>query len=113
MTLPITRRDFLQATAAAPLAVQPRAIDSPALYDGEIVDTHLHLWDLKVLRLPWVASATGRAKDVLAHDHLLSDYAEATRGLKVTRAVYMEVDVAESDQVKEAEYVTRLCEEGR
>jgi L-fuconolactonase len=83
------------------------------LYDGEIVDTHLHLWDLKILRLPWVASATGRARDVLAHDHLLSDYAEATRDLKVTRAVYMEVDVAESDQIKEAEYVTGICEEGR
>jgi L-fuconolactonase len=113
MTRPITRRGFLQATAAAPLAAQAGAADSPAPYDGEIVDTHLHLWDLKVLRLPWVASATGHAKDVLAHDHGLADYAEATRGLKVTRAVYMEVDVAESDQVKEAEYVTKICEEGR
>jgi L-fuconolactonase len=113
MTRPITRRHFLQATAAAPLAARAGAAESPAPYDGEIVDTHLHLWDLKVLRLPWVASATGHAKDVLAHDHLLADYAEATRGLKVTRAVYMEVDVAESDQVKEAEYVTKICEDGR
>ncbi len=85
----------------------------PPLYDGEIVDAHLHLWDLKVVRLPWVESATGRTKEVLAHDHRLSDFAEATRGLNVTRAVYMEVDVAESDEVKEAEYVTRLCAEGR
>jgi L-fuconolactonase len=113
MMQPITRRGFLQATAAAPLAAKASAADAPPLYDGEIVDTHLHLWDLKLLRLPWVASATGQGKDVLAHDHLLSDYAEATRGLKVTRAVYMEVDVAESDEVKEAEYVTRLCAEGK
>lgn len=85
----------------------------PSPYSDEIVDTHLHLWDLSVLRLPWVASATGKARAVLAHDHLLSDYARATEGLKVTRAVYMEVDVAEEDEVKEAEYVTRICAEGR
>ncbi len=89
------------------------ASEATGLYSGEIVDTHLHLWDLKVLTLPWVASATGKAKDVLAHDHLLSDYAKATEGLKVTRAVYMEVDVAEEDEVKEAEYVSRICAEGK
>ena len=33
--------------------------------------------------------------------------------MKVTRAVYMEVDVAESDEVKEADYVTRLCLAGK
>lgn len=94
-------------------ATQPRGAEAAPPYDGEIVDTHLHLWDLERLRLPWVASATGHAKEVLAHDHLLSDFAEATQGLKVTRAVYMEVDVAEEDQVKEAEYVSGLCAEGK
>ena len=118
MKPPISRRTFLEAANAslvAGLASQPiealSAETSP--YSGEIVDTHLHLWDLEILRLPWVASATGKAKDVLAHDHLLADYAKATEGLKVTRAVYMEVDVAETDEVKEAEYVTRICAEGR
>ena len=87
--------------------------EPPPLYDGEIVDTHLHLWDLNVIRPPWIEAATGRAREVLARDYRLADFAEAARGLKVTRAVYMEVDVAESDEVKEAEYVSRLCAEGR
>jgi predicted TIM-barrel fold metal-dependent hydrolase len=82
------------------------------MYEGEIVDTHVHLWDLKSLNLPWVASASGKAKEVLAHDHLLSDYAKASEGLKITRGVYMEVDVAESDQLKEAEFVSKVCEQG-
>jgi len=115
MRTPISRRGILQAAALAAMATHAKrapAADS-SLYDGEIVDTHLHLWDLKALRLPWVASATGRAKEILGHDHLLADYAEAARGLKVTRAVYMEVDVAESDEIREAEDITRLCAEGR
>jgi len=82
-------------------------------YDGEIVDTHLHLWDLKLIQPPWIGTSTGHAKEVLARDHKLADFAEAAKGLKVTRAVYMEVDVAESDEIKEAEYVTRLCSVGK
>ncbi len=116
MTESASRRHFLRTTASITLAGTAKdalGADPAPLYDGEIVDTHLHLWDLKVLRLPWVESARGRAGEVLAHDHRLADFAEAARGLNVTRAVYMEVDVAESDQIKEAEYVSRLCAEGR
>jgi L-fuconolactonase len=115
MRPPITRRDFFRAAGAASLAAASTdaiGADSPPLYDGEIVDTHLHLWDLRALRLPWVASATGRAREVLARDFGLADYAEATRGLRVSRAVYMEVDVAEADQVKEAESVAARCAAG-
>jgi L-fuconolactonase len=109
----LSRRSFLKAAgAAAGAATAAEAVGAP-LYDDEIDDTHLHLWDLKALRLPWVESAKGHAKDVLAHDHLLPDFAEASRGLNVARAVYMEVDVAEPDEVKEAESVTRLCAGGR
>lgn len=110
-----SRRDFLKTAAGAALlpAAQASAADTTGLYAGPIVDTHEHLWNLKELRLPWVASLTGKPKEILGRDYLPSDYAEATRGLNVTRAVYMEVDVAEADQVKEAEYVTKLCTEGK
>ena len=114
MNDPITRRDFLEGTALALGAAAPAlaSADEPPLYSGEIVDPHLHLWDLKALRLPWVAAATGRAKDVLGSDHLLSDYARESEGLRIARAVYMEVDVLEADQVKEAETITALCARG-
>ena len=108
-----SRRGFLLAAGATACAATAMGAPGMPTYDGEIVDTHLHLWDLKALRLPWVEAATGHARDVLAHDHSLADFAEATKGLNVTRAVYMEVDVAEADQVKEAELVSRLCAEGR
>ncbi len=115
MTESMSRRSFLAASGALAIGFhrnQAAFGEVFTMYSGEIVDTHLHLWDLKKLNLPWVASATGKVKDVLAHDHLLSDYAKASEGLKITRAVYMEVDVAEADEVKEAEYVSKLCAEG-
>ena len=55
-----------------------------------IVDTHQHLWDLKKFELPWL----GSVPKVLDRSYLPADYAKATEGLNVVRAVYMEVDVA-------------------
>ena len=111
----ISRRDACKAVIAATTALANTAhgADMPPLYPGDIIDTHLHLWDLDRLRPPWIATSTGRAKEVLAHDHLLSDYATASRGLKIKQAVYMEVDVAEDDEVKEAKYVTELINEAK
>ena len=54
----------------------------------------------------------GKPKEILGRDYLVSDYAEAAKGLNVTKSVYMEVDVAEADQVKEAEFVTKVCADG-
>ncbi len=115
MNGPITRRDFLEGSALALGAAGPAlasGADEPPLYGGEIVDTHLHLWDLQSLRLPWIAAATGRAKEVLGGDHLLTDYAREAQGLRISRAVYMEVDVLEADQLKEAEAISALCAKG-
>jgi predicted TIM-barrel fold metal-dependent hydrolase len=115
---PISRRDFLQAAATtaggmAAMSVSTAADPAAPLYDGPIVDTHEHLWDLKNLRLPWVAGLTGKPKEVLGHDHLTTDYAGAIEGLRITKSVYMEVDVAEVDEVKEAEFVAKLCADGK
>ncbi len=88
------------------------AADEP-LYAGPIIDTHEHLWNLKELRLPWVAGLTGKPKEILGRDYLVTDYAEATKGINIAKSVYMEVDVAEADQVKEAEFVSKVCAEGK
>ena len=86
------------STAAAPTA-------APPLEKVPIVDTHLHLWDLRKLRLPWL-----RPGDPLCRDHLLEEYLREAEGLNIVQAVYMEVDVHDEDLVKEAEYVLDLCQ---
>ena len=69
-----------------------------------IVDTHQHLWDLTKLRLPWLKPGTE-----LHRSFLTKDYLEATDGLNVVKAVYMEVAVAPDQKLAEAEYVIELC----
>ncbi|MCA9103170.1 MAG: twin-arginine translocation signal domain-containing protein, partial [Planctomycetales bacterium] len=108
-----TRRQFIAATALAAAAgvaaADPRRVamanetpESPL--NRPIIDTHQHLWDLKRLRLPWLAGAPEK----LQRSFGTADYLVATAGLDV-RAVYMEVDVAEADHVAEAEHVIALA----
>lgn len=73
-----------------------------------IVDTHQHLWDLTKFKLAWVTKDSP-----LARSYVLSDYAEATKGLNVTKSVYMEVDVVEEQQIQEVDYVTEICKSGK
>lgn len=70
-----------------------------------IIDTHQHLWDLSKFTLPWVDGAPA-----INRSYLQSDYAAATAGLHVVKAVYMEVDVEPSQQTAEARYIIDQCE---
>lgn len=72
-----------------------------------IVDTHQHLWDLTRFRLPWIKEGAP-----LARSFLMTDYLNATAGLNVVKAVYMEVDVAPEQQSAEAQYIIDICKRG-
>lgn len=106
----ITRRNFVCRSA---LAASVAALAGPkGLVAGEesgtvkipIVDTHQHLWDFRRLRPPWLQEGTP-----LCRSYVMKDYLEATRGLNVVQAVYMEVATAAEDKLVEAEYVLELC----
>jgi predicted TIM-barrel fold metal-dependent hydrolase len=70
-----------------------------------IVDTHQHLWDLNVLRPPWLDDVPA-----LASDYVMDTYAEACRGFEVARTVYIEVDAAVDQIETERDYVFGLCD---
>jgi predicted TIM-barrel fold metal-dependent hydrolase len=72
-----------------------------------IIDTHQHLWDLQRFRLPW-----NEPGSPLHRNFLMPDYLEATAGLQIVKAVYVEVMVEWRQQVQEAEYVLDLCRRG-
>jgi predicted TIM-barrel fold metal-dependent hydrolase len=72
-----------------------------------IVDTHVHLWDLNRLRLPWIEK-----NSPLGRSYLIKDYQTAVDGLNVVKGVYMEVDVDPRDHVAEADFVLDLCRQG-
>lgn len=72
-----------------------------------IVDTHQHMWDLSEFELPWL---DGEGLETIDRSFVMSDYLAATEGLNVVKSVYMEVNVAPSQRLKEAEYVIDLCQ---
>jgi L-fuconolactonase len=94
------RRQFLAAGLAVPLA-------GAASDDLPIIDTHQHLWDLRLVHLPWV-----RAGTPLARSFTPADYRQAVAGLNVVKAVYMEVDVTPEQQQFEADWIWHLCRRG-
>jgi len=103
---PMDRRSAVKTMAAAAAACAiPRthslATEANAM---QVIDTHQHLWDIEKFTLPWLP------KDgPLAKSYGLVDYRKATEGLNVVKTVYMEVDVAESQQLAEAELVSGYC----
>jgi len=115
----MNRRQFVRRTARAALALGSASLlrTAPGMAEEHqaskkadllpIVDTHQHLWDLDVLRLSWLKSA-----GPLNRSFVTKDYLEATRGLNVVKAVYMEVAVDPDCLVAEAEYVIGLCKRG-
>jgi L-fuconolactonase len=103
--LAMQRRDFLKQTAAAcgALAASDLSAAQPPMA-LPIVDTHLHLWDLNRLRLPWVRKGTP-----LARSYVMKDFQAAVEGLHVVKAVYMEVDVEVGQERAEAEAILEMC----
>ena len=111
----LSRRQFVGQVAAG--------VAAPALLSGTaalgsagepaaplpIVDTHQHLWDLDKVYPPWLKGAP----DTLHRRYTTAEYLEATRGLNLVKAVYMEVDVDPSQHVNEAEHVIGLCRSGQ
>ena len=105
---PMNRRLFLNHTARAGLASAFSSALSSRLHAAApeeelIIDTHQHLWDVSSQKLPWLDGAP----KVLNRSYTTDDYRAATRGLNV-KAVYMEVDVAPEQHVREAESLLSL-----
>ena len=97
----MNRRQFLASAIAASGTAVAAAEPVDAI---PIIDTHQHLWDLKKFKLPWIKDGSPLAKSFVT-----SDYLQATAGLNVVKAVYMEVDVAVEQQPAEAAYVLEVC----
>jgi L-fuconolactonase len=111
-----SRRRFLKHSAAVALcAGVTGTLNTPANAKENkdkavtnsipVVDTHQHLWDLNLVKLPWLTGAP-----TLNRNFVMSDYLAATKDANIAKTVYMEVNVDPSMQQTEAEYVIGLCE---
>ena len=71
----------------------------------KIIDTHQHLWDTENLEYPWLEGF-----DLLGKRYTPEDYREAVGNLNVIKSVHVEGDPAETDVVKEVEWLTEIAE---
>jgi L-fuconolactonase len=101
-----TRRRFLGATAGSALSAIGLA-HAAGTAPVRIIDTHVHLWDRSRFHLAWLAGAPA-----LDRDFSWEDYKKAGEGWNIVKAIYMEVDVDESQQAREAATVAELCRRG-
>lgn len=70
----------------------------------EIVDSHIHIWDLDVLHLPWLSSCKGVIRRSFSIDDVVKAYSKA--GVDFKGGVYVEVDC--DNAIKEDEYIFEL-----
>ncbi len=66
-----------------------------------IIDTHLHLWDPKTLRYPWLDSSP-----MLNNPFLLNDYAKATETFSIEKMVFVQCEVDVAQYRQETQWIT-------
>jgi L-fuconolactonase len=69
-----------------------------------IVDTHLHIWDLRRLRYPWLADNA-----LLNKNHLIEDYQRACGPVKVAKMVFLQCECDPAQFQQECDWVTEVA----
>lgn len=72
----------------------------------KILDTHIHLFDLKNFNYPWLDLFPQ-----LKRDFLVSDYFNTTKKFDIESIIFVEANVDETQLNKEIEYLTNICKE--
>ena len=72
--------------------------------DFPIIDTHLHVWDTRKLRYPWLDEIP-----LLNKPYLLADYNRATGPVQLEKMVFFKCEVEPSQFMAEAAWVSELA----
>jgi predicted TIM-barrel fold metal-dependent hydrolase len=79
----------------------------------QVVDSHIHLWDLKTHRYPWLenpgVSFVGDARD-LKHDYLLDDLLGEAGDIEVLKLVHVEANHDPADPVEETRWLQSIAD---
>jgi predicted TIM-barrel fold metal-dependent hydrolase len=83
----------------------------------QVVDPHIHLWDLSTHHYPWLAnpqtSFVGDARE-LKHDYLLGDLLREAEDIKVLKLVHVDANHDPADPIEETRWLQEIAdEEGR
>lgn len=67
-----------------------------------VIDTHLHLWDPRQLRYPWLDEAPA-----INQAHLPADYRAATTGIPIAKMIFVQCEVDVAQYREEVAWVTK------
>lgn len=68
--------------------------------DTAIIDTHLHIWDPRLIRYPWI-----EGNDLLDRPYLPGDHAAACSGVDVEAMVFVQCDAEAAAYLDEVDWV--------
>ena len=79
----------------------------------QVVDPHIHLWDLKTHHYPWLAnpgtSFVGDARD-LKHDYLIGDLLRDAEPVQVLKLVHVDANYDPADPVEETRWLQHVAD---
>jgi predicted TIM-barrel fold metal-dependent hydrolase len=79
----------------------------------QVVDPHIHLWDLKTHHYPWLAnpgvSFVGDARN-LKHDYLLGDLLNDAKPVEVLKLVHVDANHDPADPVEETRWLQGIAD---
>ena len=79
----------------------------------QVVDPHIHLWDLKTLHYPWLAnpdqSFVGDARE-LKHDYLIGDLLRDAGPVEVLKLVHVDANHDPADPVEETRWLQHVAD---
>jgi predicted TIM-barrel fold metal-dependent hydrolase len=80
----------------------------------QVIDPHIHLWDLKTHHYPWLAnpgvSFVGDARE-LKHDYLIADLLGESGGIEILKVVHVEANHDPADPVEETRWLQGVANE--
>lgn len=73
------------------------------MYDFPIIDAHLHVWDTRKFRYPWLDDIPQ-----LNAPYLLEDYQKATQAFNIEQMVFVQCEAEFDQYIDETEWITKL-----
>lgn len=93
-----------------------RGIGEVKVYKGEIIDAHMHLWDLDVGDYPWLNEREPFIEELigdykkLRQSFLLSDFLNMIKNLNVTKSVHVEANANPKKALQETIWLQKLAD---
>jgi predicted TIM-barrel fold metal-dependent hydrolase len=86
------------------------------MYTDEIIDGHMHLWDLDHGEYPWLTDKKGRFEEIIGKvkkirkNFLITDYESLVKPYNVTKGVHVEANAALKKALHETQWLQKIAE---